>query len=314
VPLKQPFWDWTELEEGSLALDRHELWVEPVWTPKDQVSRSQLLNPAQTSATVPRMSPRQPRSRQRQRARRQQQAVRRGRRVAILLLLAAVLVPTFLLTAFGGGGSNDLQSASPALAARLAPAGTPRPEVVAIYGNMRLQLPIAQSRVTAIGYHGGADGALPLSPVGSQVNQGLFGRLVHKLFGGGSGNVRWFQLPGGLGASTSGLDIGAAAGTDVYAPVDGTIVGLHDLILNGRPYGQQIEIQPNGAPSIVVTISHLRADPALTVGSGVAAASSRLGTLLDFSTVEKQTLARYTQDAGNHVSLEVHPAATLTLP
>lgn len=239
--------------------------------------------------------------------------MRRGRRIAILVLLAAVLLPTFLLTAFGGGNGADLQSAAPALAARLAPAGTPKPEVIAIYENLRLQLPIAQSRITAIGYHGGTDGALALSPVGTQVNQGLFGRLAHKLFGGDSGSVRWFQLPGGLGASTSGLDVGAAAGTDVYAPVDGTIVGLHDLILDGRPYGQRIEIQPTGAPSIVVTVSHLRADPSLTVGSGVVASTSRLGTLLDFSAVERQSLARFTQDAGNHVSVEIHPAATLTL-
>jgi murein DD-endopeptidase MepM/ murein hydrolase activator NlpD len=255
-----------------------------------------------------------PRSRPRPRVRRQEtKTVRNGRRVAILLLLAAVLVPTLLLTAFGGG-SAELPSVAPARAARLAPAGTPKPEVVAIYGNLRLELPIAQSRITAIGYHGGAEGALPLSPVGSQANQGLFGRLFHKLFGGGSGSVRWFQLPGGYGASTSGLDIGGAPGTDVYAPTDGTIVGLHDLILDGRPYGQRIEIQPTGSPSIVVTVSHLRRDPSLTVGSAVVAAMSRLGTLLDFSAVERQSLARFTQDAGNHVSVEVHPAATLTLP
>jgi murein DD-endopeptidase MepM/ murein hydrolase activator NlpD len=224
-----------------------------------------------------------------------------------------VLVPTLLLTAFGGGSNADLQSAAPARAARLAPAGTPRPEVVAIYDSLRLQLPIAQSRVTAIGYHGGTEGSLPLAPVGTQVNQGLFGRLFHKLFGGDSGSVRWFQLPGGLGASTSSLDIGAGAGTDVYAPVDGTVVGLHDLILDGRSYGQRIEVQPNSAPSIVVTVSHLRADPSLTVGSAVVASTSRLGTLLDFSAVERQSLARYTQDAGNHVSVEIHPAATLSL-
>lgn len=272
-----------------------------------------MLKPAQTSATVPEMSA--PRTRPRPRVRRQEErAVRNGRRLAIGLLLAAVLVPTLLLTAFGGGSADHLQSAAPALAARLAPAGTPKPEVVAIYGNLRLELPISQSRVTAIGYHGGADGALPLSPVGSQVNQGIFGRLVHKLFGGSSTGVRWFQLPGGLGASTSGLDIGGAAGTDVYAPTDGTIVGLHDLILDGRPYGQRIEIQPTGSPSIVVTVSHLRRDPSLTVGSSVVAATSRLGTLLDFSAVERQSLARFTQDAGNHVSVEVHPAATLALP
>ena len=29
---------------------------------------------------------------------------------------------------------------------------------------------------------------------------------------------------------------------------------------------------------------------------------------------ERQALARYTQDAGNHVSVETHPVATLALP
>ena len=251
--------------------------------------------------------------RPRQRARRQERrAVRNRRRVALALLLAAVLLPTLLLTAFGGG-SAELDSITPARAARLAPAGTPRPEVVAIYGNLRLQLPIAQERVTAIGYHGGSDGALALSPVGTRVNEGFLGRLLHKLFGGGSGHVRWYQLPGGGGPRTGALDVGARAGTDVYAPTDGTVVGLHDLILNGRPYGQQIEIQPTGSPSIVVTVSHLRADPSLVVGSAVVAGTSRIGTLLDFSAVEQQSLARFTQDAGNHVSVEVHPAATLSL-
>ena len=46
----------------------------------------------------------------------------------------------------------------------------------------------------------------------------------------------------------------------------------------------------------------------------VSAATSKLGTVLDFSRVEQQALARYTQDAGNHVSIEVHPAATLAIP
>jgi hypothetical protein len=33
--------------------------------------------------------------------------------------------------------------------------------------------------------------------------------------------------------------------------------------------------------------------------------------VLDLSHVEQQVLARYTNDEGNHVLLEVHPAATL---
>jgi hypothetical protein len=64
---------------------------------------------------------------------------------------------------------------------------------------------------------------------------------------------------------------------------------------------------------VLVSLTRLRPDPALSVGSPVAAATSRLGTVIDFSGVEHQALARYTQDAGNHVSLQVRPAATLFL-
>jgi hypothetical protein len=83
------------------------------------------------------------------------------------------------------------------------------------------------------------------------------------------------------------------------------------VILNGRTFGQRIDIQPIDAPSLVVSISHLRADPSLTVGSMVTYDASKLGTVLDFSRVENQALSRYTNDAGNHVLIEVHPSATL---
>ena len=42
--------------------------------------------------------------------------------------------------------------------------------------------------------------------------------------------------------------------------------------------------------------------------------SAKVGTIIDFSQVEQQALARYTQDAGNHVSIELHPAAALAIP
>ncbi|HET7045306.1 MAG TPA: hypothetical protein VFI37_10695 [Gaiellaceae bacterium] len=259
------------------------------------------------------MSAPRPRPRPRPRARRQaDRAVRRARLTAILVLLGSVLAVVLLLSAFGGG-PDSVDTASPALATRLAPAGPPKPQVVSLYGNLRLQLPVAQSQVTAVGFSGGSAGSLELKPVGTQANQGLLQRLAHKLFGGDSGSARWYQLSGGQGATTSALDVGAAPGTDVYAPVDGTIVGLNDLILNGTSYGQRIEIQPSGAPSVVVVVSHVKADE-LAAGSTVVAGASKLGSVLDFSGVERQALARFTQDAGNHVLVEVHSAATLAVP
>jgi hypothetical protein len=165
--------------------------------------------------------------------------------------------------------------------------------------------------VTAIGYHAASDGALALQPFGKRANEGVLSRLFHKVFGGGGGGLHWYQLPGGEGAQTAVCDVGAAAGTDVYSPVDGTVVGLTDFVLDGHVYGKQIDLQPAGAPSVVVTLTGLRPDPALSVGSSVAAGSSKVGTIVDVSHAERQALAAHTQDAGNHVSIEVRAAATL---
>ena len=95
--------------------------------------------------------------------------------------------------------------------------------------------------------------------------------------------------------------------------VDGFIVSISDVVLNGRTYGSTIDIQPSGAPSLVVAVSHVRVDPSLAVGSPVTSAGSKLGSIVDFAQAEHQALSRYTNDSGNHVVVEVHPAATLSL-
>jgi hypothetical protein len=85
-------------------------------------------------------------------------------------------------------------------------------------------------------------------------------------------------------------------------------------VIDRRTYGIRIDIQPSAAPSLVLSLVRIEPDPVLTVGSTVAAAKTRLGTVLDLSEVEEPALAEYTQDAGNHVTLFVRPAPTLSLP
>ncbi|HEX7626018.1 MAG TPA: hypothetical protein VF379_03105 [Gaiellaceae bacterium] len=260
------------------------------------------------------MSPSAPtrRARSRTTTRRRLDRERRLRRLAVLTALAVVALVTLLVSAFGGSGS-PVQAPAPANASRLLPAGPPSPEIVARIGALHLQLPVSQSRVTAIGYQGGSDGALALAPVGSQVNQGFLTSVLHKIVGGSSGRPRWYQLPGGGGPGSSSIDIGAPAGTDVYSPIDGTIVAIDNVVLNDQVYGSRIDIQPAGAPSLVISVSHVRVDPSLVVGSPVTAAGSKLGSIVDFTHAERQALARYTNDSGNHVVIEVHPSATLSL-
>jgi hypothetical protein len=226
------------------------------------------------------------------------------------MAVAAVGVVTLLVTAFGPNGATNAAYVSPAPANRLLPSGPPEPLVVATQGVLRIQMPIEQERVTAIGYHSSGDGALVLDPLGRRGNKGVLARLVDRIFGGSSSSLVWYQLAGG---STTALDVGAAPGTDVYAPVDGTIAGITDYVINGGARGVRIDIRPLSAPALIVSLTRVRADPALTVGEAVTAGSRRLGAVLDLSHVERQALARFTQDAGNHVTLQVRPAAALAL-
>jgi hypothetical protein len=240
--------------------------------------------------------------------RREVRAARRARRFALLVLLAIVLVVALALTAFGGSSRSLQQLPVANLAATVQT--KPFPQILAVHGPVRLQMPISQSSYTAIGFHSAGDGGLALSPLGHQGNEGALQRLVHKIFGGGGGNPVWYALDHG---TPSVLDVGAAPGTSVYSPVDGTVVGIAPYVVAGHRYGAQIDIQPQSAPSLVVSLTQLRADPSLTVGSNVVSGATRLGTVVDLAQVERQALARYTNDAGNHVAVTLRTAAALVL-
>ena len=258
--------------------------------------------------TVPSDMPSSRPTRRRRVERREVRAARRARRFALLTLLAIVLVIALLLTAFGGG-AQQFQRIS-VNGAAVSSQTQPFPQIVAVRGPVRLQMPIAQNVLTAIGYHSADDGALTLAPLGRQGNEGVVQRVFHAVFGGGGGHPIWYQLSGG---SLSALDVGALAGTDVFSPVDGTVVGVSPYVVAGHRFGSRIDIQPQSAPSLVVTLTQLRADPAISVGTNVVSGRTKIGAVVNLAPVERQALARYTNDPGNHVSVELRPAAALVL-
>ena len=300
-PRRRSGWEWETDTDGALALA-----PEPALSLKEEAA----------FVSVPPMSwPEAPGLAARATLREQERArARRARRVGALLVVAAASLITFLLLGFGPGGTKLATLTGPAPAERLLPAGPPRPQIVAMRETLRIQLPIEQERVTAIGYHAAGTDALALEPVGTQANAGLLGRFKQRIFGESGSRLRYYLLDGGSGPRTGGLDVGARADTDVYAPVDGTVIAISDRILNGKRYGVRIDIQPSGNPGMVVAITNLRADPALAVGSTVVAAITKVGRVVDLSDVERAELARYTTDKGQHVHLEVHAAASLASP
>ena len=139
----------------------------------------------------------------------------------------------------------------------------------------------------------------------------MLARLWRKITGSSRTGLAWYQLESG---ALRTLDVGAVAGTDVYSPVDGTVVAIRDQLVSGRKIGAEIELRPTSAPSLVVTIQNVRPDAGLAVGANVGAGSSKLGRVADISRFERQSLGRFAADGGNNVAIQVYPSATLGVP
>jgi hypothetical protein len=233
----------------------------------------------------------------------------RARWFALAVAVGVVAVGTLVLTAFDGSAVEQ-SSGAPVPAPLPVTSAPPEPQVLATVGNLRLQSPVAQGGVTAVGFHGSDEGPLILHPVGPQANEGLVARLWRGITGSSKRGLAWYQLESG---DLRTLDVGAVAGTDVYSPVDGTIVAIRDHVVSGRVVGAEIELRPTSAPSLVVLLQNVRPDRALEVGANVAAGSSKLGRVTDISRFEQQALARHAADRGNNVSIQVYTSATLSL-
>jgi hypothetical protein len=224
----------------------------------------------------------------------------------VLGIVAVLALVTLLLTAFGSG-APERRAAATAPAPPAKTAATPEPEVLATVSNLRLQLPVAAEAVTAIGFHDAGGDAIALQPVGRQANEGALARLWRRIAGSPKTGPLWYRLDGG--SDTKVLNVGGVPGTDVYAPVSGTVVAIAEFVIDGKAYGARIDLRPSDAPSVIVSLTHLRADPSLAVGSPLSAATSKLGTVVDVAAAERQALAKHARADGNNVAIEVHPAA-----
>ena len=261
------------------------------------------------SATVTRMATPQSRHAARLRARRRR-SQSRARRTVLALLLVTFVVLVGVLIALDDG--TRVSSDGPILGEPVAaPTTRPDAQLVATIGNLRILSPVAQGAVTRIGFHDARGGAIVMRPTGPQANEGLIAGLWRRIAGRQKSGLAWYRLEGG---ELRAIAVGAAPETEVFAPVDGTVVAIHDQVINGKVVGSQVELRPTSAPSLVVVVGNVHPDPNLAVGANIAAGGSKLGTVADVTSVETQSLGRYTSDGGNNVSIAVYPAATLTYP
>ena len=117
-------------------------------------------------------------------------------------------------------------------------------------------------------------------------------------------NYHVMDAAGRTGPRTGALDVGAQAGTTVYAPVTGMVTAIRpDPMVQGA---NVVEIKPDNNANVRVTVSLVRSDKANAgVTSRVTAGLTEIGTVADSAEILDPQLSSYVSDAGNHVTVSV---------
>jgi hypothetical protein len=230
-----------------------------------------------------------------QQAWRRNERQRRNRRTLVSIGISAGVVAGIVVVLFWitGGTSASSQAVITTPASPL-PVNTPPQHVVIAQAPLvSIAVPVNTSVVTAIAFRSIPDpSAIELTPTGPlpEHDEGASGSALPDLE----------------------LDVGAPAGTVVYSPVDGQIIGIYDNIVQGQVQGYRVLIAPQGAPGTAVSVTHVVAHPggpAPSVGQAVLSGVTPLGQIIDLSGIETQDLSQFSGDAGNHVAIELQRMA-----
>jgi hypothetical protein len=209
-----------------------------------------------------------------------------------VLAVAVIVAIVFAVTGGDGSGSASVGPvASPVPPSGITAAATaPQRVVMARSGRLEVVLPVAEQQVTAVYFRAAGDpGGIAMTPASG---------LPHAVT----------QEESTSGAGLSAVDVGAPAGSVVYSPVDGVVTAVSPYRVLGSPEGLSIVLTPSGMPDVAVNVTHVEPGPdgaVPRVGTAVGAGRTVLGRVRDMSRVETPAITRYTNDAGNHVTVEL---------
>lgn len=221
--------------------------------------------------------------------------VYRQRRVlAVCLLVLGVLA---LVVAVFAGTSGATERAVP-----IDPNNAGPDTVLAEAAGLDISTPIRPANLTGIGYHPEGESLIEMAPRG----RNLSSNALFNLFSGGSTpeNIQYhiMDAAGRPGFRTGTMDVGAEAGSTVYAPVTGVVTAIRpDPMLQGANI---VEIKSSEDQDVRISVSLVR-DISEGIGPDkpVTAGMTKLGEVADSSAVLTPQLSEITGDAGNHVAV-----------
>ena len=260
----------------------------------------------------------------------------RGRRQAIGWSIAVAVVVS--LAAFGWFSSSERRAAAHPLSdmaaattKATAPGHTPprvtlgvsRPILLsptpffASYRSLRLRLPVKVTDLTEVGFHQASypyalHMATTLTEADNSDTKAAHGtgRDASKQATGVDAVLQgkfirmWRSRPG---RPDTAADVGALPGSDVYAPVSGTIVKIKAYKLYGKYDDYEIHIQPTGWSDIDLVMIHVT-DLSAMVGEEVVGGETRLAAIRKLSDRVVHQLGEYTGDGGDHTHIQLNNA------
>ncbi len=208
----------------------------------------------------------------------------------------------------GAPGGAVVRAANPA------PAPTP---YFASYKKLKLRLPVAVADLTEVGFHqasyayarhldthlseadnGDAKKARSTKRDLTAQSSAADAELV------GEALVMWRSRPG---KPDSAADVGADPGSDVFSPVDGTVVKVKEFDLYGKYPDYEIHIQPAGYPGLDLVLIHVD-DLSCAPGDRVAAGVTRIAAVRKLDKRVRPQLRSYTDNGGHHTHLQINDA------
>jgi hypothetical protein len=224
---------------------------------------------------------------------------RRRRIMAVCLVVLGVLALIFAVFAGNSGATGN--------AVPIDPNNAGPDTVLATAAGVEISTPIRPADLTGIGYHPEGESLVEMSPRG----RNLSSNALFNLFTGSSTpeNIQYYMMDpaGRAGFRTGALEVGADAGTTVYAPVTGVVTAIRpDPMVQGANI---VEIKPSEDPDMRVSVSLVR-DISEGIGPDkpVTAGITELGAVADSAEVLEPQLSEVTDDAGNHVTVKATKA------
>ena len=195
----------------------------------------------------------------------------------------------------------------------------PTPQV-ANYGDLTIHSPILPRDITEIEFHQASyDTALVLNPLLRIVDAE---EVAEKR---GTNHIPFEEQPFGdkpliaeavstwrldsEGDEMTSVDVGARAGTVVYAPVTGTVVKIRTYSLFDLIDDYELHIQSPDHPELDIVVLHID-KLTVEVGDKVVAGCTRIAVVRDIGDVIDNNLSNFTEppDPGNHCHVQVNDA------